>query len=77
MNLYEESGIMDQDELVQRIWRGLDPIIMNSIRSLTGDNSLEEFISALYEQEFSARRVWQTMGNQRFGGHMAVPTLEG
>ena len=77
MNLYEESGIMDQDELVQRIWRGLDPIMMNSIHPLAGDNSLEEFVSALYEQEFSARRVWQTMGNQQFRGHMAVPTLEG
>ena len=78
INLYEESGITDQDELVQRIWRGLDPIMMNSIRPLAGDNSLEEFISALYEQEFSARRVWQTMGNHRwFGGHMAVLTSEG
>jgi len=57
MNLYEESGITDQDELVQRIWRGLDPIMMNLIHLLIGDNSLEEFISALYEQEFSAQRV--------------------
>ncbi len=51
---------------------------MNSIRPLAGDNSLEEFVSALYEQEFSARRVWQTMGNHRqFGGHMAVLISEG
>ena len=30
-NLYDESGLKDTDEIVHRLWRGLDPILMNSI----------------------------------------------
>ena len=31
-NLYDESGLKDTDEIVHRLWGGLDPILMNSIR---------------------------------------------
>jgi len=30
-NLYDESGLKDMDEIVHCLWRGIDPILMNSI----------------------------------------------
>ena len=30
-NLYNESGLKDTDEIVHCLWRGIDPILMNSI----------------------------------------------
>jgi hypothetical protein len=41
--LYEEASITSQDELVQRIWQGLDLILMNSIYPFAENNNLWEF----------------------------------
>ena len=72
-NLYDESGLKDTDEIVHRLWRGLDPILMNSIRPYDTGNNMTDFCTALYEQEYSARQVWRSqrqMMTERFpAGH--------
>src|SRR6266480_1859558 len=59
-NPYDESGLKDTDEIVHRLWRGLDPILMNSIRPYDTGNNMTDFCTALYEQEYSARQVWRS-----------------
>src|SRR2546421_3544940 len=59
-NLYDESGLKDTDEIVHHLWRGLDPILMNSIRPYDTGNNMTNFCTALYEQEYSARQVWRS-----------------
>jgi hypothetical protein len=59
-NLYDESGLKDTDEIVHRLWRGLDPILMNSIRPYDTGNNMTDFCTALYKQEYSARQVWRS-----------------
>ena len=56
-NLYDELGLKDMDEIIHRLWRGLDPILMNSIRTYEVGNNMADFCTALYEQEYSAQQV--------------------
>src|SRR5947199_5909724 len=56
-NLYDESGLKDTDEIVHRLWRGIDPILMNSIRPYDTGKNMADFCTALYKQEYSALQV--------------------
>src|SRR5436309_9306994 len=48
------------DEIIYYLWRGIDPILMNSIRPYDTGNNMADFCIALYEQEYSARQVWRS-----------------
>ena len=57
-NLYNESGLKDMDEIIHHLWRGLDPILMNSVHPYEVGNNMADFYMVLYEQEYSAQQVW-------------------
>ena len=42
------------DEIIYHLWRGLDPILMNSVHPYEVGNNMADFYMALYEQEYSA-----------------------
>lgn len=60
--LLREADYEDEGKMIQKIWRGLDPRLMNAVR-ITPFESLDAFIQKLYTQEFSARRDYQQMQN--------------
>ena len=47
-HLLEDAGFQDEDEVVYRIWTGLDPILMNAIQLSHRDNSFSNFTLTLY-----------------------------
>ena len=51
--------------MVYRIWRGLDPILMNAIQLSHRDNSFSNFTLTLYHQEYPAHLLWRTQNRQK------------
>src|SRR5207248_5984740 len=64
-HLLEDAGFQDEDEVVYRIWRGLDPILMNAIQLSHRDNSFSNFTLTLYHQEYPAHLLWRTQNRQK------------
>lgn len=54
--LLQEAGVKHSYDLIQRIWRDLDPVLMQAVRIIPGMTE-EEFTSTLYVQEFAAREL--------------------
>ena len=58
--LLEEAGIMDEDQQVRLIWRGLDANLMATVSLLAGGgNTLKGFTEELYQHEYPAKRLWK------------------
>ena len=66
--LLEEAGILDEDQQVRLLWRGLDANLMATVSPLVGGgNTLEGFTEELYQHEYPAKRLWKE-------NHRPVPT---
>ena len=58
--LLEEAGILDEDQQVRLIWRGLDANLMATVAPLAGGgNTLDGFTEELYQHEYPAKRLWK------------------
>ena len=64
-NLLEEAGIFDSDEVVERVWKGLDPVLMATVSPYEAGNSLDEFTTRLYRQEGPAKRWWEESSSKQ------------
>lgn len=65
-NLLLEAGIEEPRQIMNRLWRDLDPILQMNVAP-DPYMTLEMFIQTLYFQEYAARRLWQQMqGTTRF-----------
>ena len=70
--LREEAGILDEDQQVKMIWRGLEANLMATVSPLLGGgNTLEGFTEELYQHEYPAKRLWKE--THRAGSTTARP----
>ena len=59
-NLLVEAGIEEPQQIIQRIWRDLDPMLRINV-PLDPYMSLDVFIQCLYRQEYAARQLWNSV----------------
>jgi hypothetical protein len=60
ISLLEDSHITDEEEMTEKIWKGLDPILMTLIDLPCGQDCLEVFRIRLYDKEFVAKKLVET-----------------
>ena len=58
-NLLVEAGVEDPNQLMNRIWKDLDPLLQNAVIPSLG-LPLNAFIQQLYIQEYAVRRLYKT-----------------
>jgi hypothetical protein len=56
-----EAGVTEEEEIAQKVWKGLDPLLMNSLEMSHGYGCLETFLNKVYSQECSVKKLWQKM----------------
>ena len=58
--LLKEARILDEDQQVKLIWRGLDANLMSMVSPLAnGGNTVDGFAEDLYQHEYAAKRLWR------------------
>jgi hypothetical protein len=60
ISLLEDALISDEEEMTEKIWKGLDPILMTLVDLPRGRDCLEVFRMRLYDKEFAAKKLVET-----------------
>jgi hypothetical protein len=60
ISLLEDSYITDEEEITEKIWKGLDPILITLVDLPRGRDCLEVFRIRLYDKEFAAKKLVET-----------------
>jgi len=60
ISLLEDSHITNEEEIIEKIWKGLDPILITLIDLPRGRDYLEVFRIRLYDKEFIAKKLVET-----------------
>ncbi|KAH8692500.1 hypothetical protein GQ44DRAFT_168546 [Phaeosphaeriaceae sp. PMI808] len=56
--LLYDSGLEDETNMIQKIWRDLDPPLQTAV-ALYPDMEMEDFVSSCYAKEYSAHRAFK------------------
>jgi hypothetical protein len=60
ISLLEDALISDKEEITEKIWKGLDPILIILVDLPRGRDYLEVFRIRLYDKEFAAKKLVKT-----------------
>jgi hypothetical protein len=60
ISLLEDALISDEEEITEKIWKGLDPILITLVDLPRSRDCLEVFRIRLYNKEFVAKKLVET-----------------